>query len=142
MYRVLVVEDNTEFYEQELLRFFDKLLPMDKLEIVRAGGLEEALTMVAEPWDMVLVDYFLGAAALGLPTPDGEESKRVKHGADFVEVRRRVEAEGSQRATIVGISNVTIGNALIVKAGADCSHNKGLLEEITREVGRGLETHG
>jgi len=138
MYRVLVVEDNTEFYENELLRFFGELLPMDRIELVRVASLEEAMTVVNDPWDAILVDYFMGPA---VPAPEGEEDgKRVKHGADFVEVRRKLE-KGGEPAQIIGISNVQIGNALIVKAGASTSFNKSLLEEITREVGRGLEAH-
>ncbi len=140
MYRILVVEDNTEFYENELLRFFAAILPMDKLEIVRAESLEKALVLIGEQWDAILVDYFLGPPAL---RPEGVIGEgRVKQGADLVEIRRDLEPDPASEARIIGISSFQVGNASLVKAGANASHSKSSLEDIAREVGRGLEAHG
>lgn len=142
MYRILVVEDNTELYEKELRRYLEAILPAGKFELHRAAGLEEAAAVVTEPWDVILVGYSLGHSA---PTvPEEPEGKRVRNGAEFVALRRTVEVGSDalgKPSTIIGISSFQVSNAQMVEAGANTSVNKSRLEDLAREVERGLEAH-
>jgi CheY-like chemotaxis protein len=130
MFRLLVVEDHDDFYEDYLLRIFKKTLPMDKITIVRAADLAQALEVLPEPWDMMLMDYSLGAA-----TEYHEET--VKNGADLVGIRRVMETkpEGAIKMSyIVGMSSNGASNRLILHQGADRTISKLEVERMSRLV--------
>ena len=112
MFRLLVVEDQTEFYEDYLLRLFQKLLPMEKISVVHVPTLEAALEALQEPWDFILMDYSLGAKTDFMGDP-------IRDGADLVLFRRAVEQQRKQpTAFILGISSNRVGNRLMQERGA------------------------
>jgi CheY-like chemotaxis protein len=143
MFRLLVIEDLDEIYEY-YERVLINLLPKEKIEITRAATILDALELIQEPWDVILMDY-----AVGEPASIGGAS--VKHGADIIKVRRAVESQlaagegdpstGATRyppAFIIGTSSSTVTNEFLVKAGADASLLKNAVPEMAREIERRL----
>jgi CheY-like chemotaxis protein len=128
MLRLLVVEDQVEFYEDYLMRFFEKLLPMETISVVHVPSIDSALTALREPWDVVLMDYTLGPRAEFLGDP-------VLNGADLVAFRRAIEAkEMVPKAIIFGTSASAVGNRLMVSKGADVGVSKLNVEEMAGRI--------
>jgi len=113
MFRLLVVEDQAEFYQDYLLRIFENLLPMEKISVVHVPTLDAALVALKEPWDFVLMDYSLGAKTEFMGDP-------IRDGADLISFRRAVE-QGQEvaKAFILGTSSNRVGNQLMQERGAD-----------------------
>lgn len=114
MYRLLVVEDQTEFYQDYLLRIFERTLPMETISIVHVPTLNAALMALLEPsWDMILMDYNLGPKAEFLGDP-------VRDGADLIAFRRAAErTQPLPKAYILGIGGNQVGNQLMLAKGAN-----------------------
>jgi CheY-like chemotaxis protein len=130
MFRLLVVEDGDVFYEDYLLRIFKKTLPMDKITIVRAANLDQALEALPEAWDMVLMDYSMGP----ITELSGEP---VRNGADLTRYRRVLEQTADKELTpavIVGISSSTASNRLMSSQGADRTLSKLEAETMARLI--------
>jgi len=143
MFRLLVIEDLDDIYEY-YERVLINLLPKEKIEITRATTILDALELIQEPWDVILMDYALGETA-------SIEGASVKHGADLIKVRRAVENQlaagtgdpstGAVRypiSFIIGTSSSTVTNEFLVKAGADASLLKNAVPEMAREIERRL----
>lgn len=112
MFRLLVVEDQAEFYQDYLLRIFEKMLPMETISVVHVPTLDAALVALVLEWDMILMDYSLGAKTEFLGDP-------IRDGADLVAFRRAVEAQnGMPTAFILGTSSNQVGNRLMQERGA------------------------
>jgi len=115
MFRLLVVEDQVEFYQDYLLRLFEKLLPMENISITHVPSLDAALVALANPWDFILMDYSLG------PKTDFM-GDAIRDGGDLISFRRAVEADkGLPTAYIMGISSNQVGNRLMEEKGANNS---------------------
>jgi CheY-like chemotaxis protein len=128
MFRLLIVEDQVDFYEGYLLRLFGKLLPLEKISIVHAPTLDAAIAALQEPWDAVLMDYSLGPKTEFLGEP-------VRDGADLVRFRRAVEEKtGQPQAFIVGMSSNGVGNRLIQERGADAAMLKLHVPEMAKLI--------
>jgi CheY-like chemotaxis protein len=128
MFRLLIVEDQVDFYEDYLLRLFGKLLPLEKISITHAPTLDAALAALQEPWDAVLMDYSLGPKTEFL----GES---VRDGADLVRFRRAIEEKtGQPKAYIMGMSSNNVGNRLIQERGADTSLLKLQVPEMAKLI--------
>ena len=117
MFKLLVVEDQVDFYEGYLSRIFEKTLPMDKIIMVHVPTLDTAIVALQEHWNFILMDYSLGAKINFLGDP-------VRDGADLVSFRRAIEKAddgcgGIPRAYILGISSNQVGNILMNERGAD-----------------------
>jgi CheY-like chemotaxis protein len=132
MFRLLVVEDQVEFYEDYLLRIFEKKLPMEEINVTHVPSLQAALVALLEPWDMVLMDYTLGPKAEFLGNP-------VYSGADLVVFRRAVEEAGKcPRTYILGNSGNDVANRLMKEVGANSSCFKndvvGIADAVTMRM--------
>ncbi len=115
MFRLLVVEDQADFYQDYLLRVLGNLLPMEKISIVHVPTLDAALVALQEQWDFILMDYGLGAKTNFLGDP-------VRDGADLVAFRRAIEkTQKGDGAFILGMSSNRIGNQLMQERGANDS---------------------
>ena len=125
--RVLVVEDNVDFYNNYLSRLFAHLLPMNKIEMVHASTLTEALDKIDEKWDVILMDY-------SLDKPVELDGHKIKDGVDLVSIRRAVEGSDGPASFIIGISSNQVGNRLMVGAGADTSFLKLYVVEMAKEI--------
>lgn len=132
--KVLVVEDNVEFYEGYLLRIFSRLLPEDKVEITHAESIEAAAPLLALPWDAILMDHGF-SDSVRVP-PDGPEGSPVlRDGVALVKHRRALEAQtGLPAAFIIGIASNQVGNRLMVEAGANTALLKLHVPEMAREI--------
>jgi CheY-like chemotaxis protein len=131
--RILVVEDNEEFYENYLLRIFSNLLPVGKIEFTRSGSLQQAAALLIEPWDVVLMDYVLEDP--GRVPPDDPNGFPVRTGSDLVALRRRYEKEDSLApAHIIGISSHHIGNHAMSVAGSNENYLKLQVPEMARAI--------
>ena len=131
MLRLLIIEDLDEIYEY-LERILTNLLPKERIEITRAATILDALELIREPWDVILMDYALGETA-------SIEGDPIKNGADLVKVRRAVEqAETLATSFIIGTSSSTVTNEYLVKGGADTSMLKIEVPEMAREIERRL----
>lgn len=112
MFRLLVVEDQAEFYQDYLLRIFEKMLPMETISVVHVPTLDAALVALVLEWDMILMDYSMGAKTEFLGDP-------IRDGADLVAFRRAVEEKnGVPVAFILGTSSNQVGNHLMQERGA------------------------
>ena len=113
MFRLLVVEDQADFYQDYLLRVFEKLLPMEKISVVHVPTLDAALVALQERWDFILMDYSMGAKTDFLGDP-------VRDGGDLVAFCRAIEkARGwHPGAFILGTSSNQVGNNLMRNRGA------------------------
>jgi CheY-like chemotaxis protein len=131
MLRLLIVEDLDDIY-QYYERILTNLLPKEKIEITRASTILDALELIREPWDVILMDYALGEAA-------SIEGDPIRNGADIVKVRRAIE-QGEMLAAsfIIGTSSSTVTNEYLVKEGADTSMLKIAVPEMAREIERRL----
>ncbi len=135
--RILIVEDNVDFYNDYLVRLFGNLLPMDQIEMVHATTVTEALTVISKKWDVILMDYSLGKGA-------ELNGHKIRDGMDLVRIRRAVEAEpvvvdgkvtnALAPSFIIGISNSQVGNRLMVEVGASTSFLKLQVVEIAKEI--------
>ena len=136
MLRVLVVEDHIKFYQNYMLRFFGKLLPMEKISLVHVPTLNAALVALLEPWDMIFMDYSLGAKTEFLGDP-------VLDGADLVSFRRSVEeTKDTPHAFILGTASNSIGNLHMLDRGADHALLKNKVPEMAKLVRGALEENG
>lgn len=127
--RILIVEDNKDFYNDYLIRLFNNILPMDKLEIVHASTVAEVLFKINDWWDVILMDYFLGKSVTELG------GKKIKDGADLVKIRRVIESKSPNPASfIMGISNNQVSNRMLISAGADTSFLKICVIEMAQEI--------
>ena len=114
MFRLLVVEDNADLYQDYFLRLFENLLPMEEISLVHVPTLRAACQAMLEPWDFILMDYALG------PKCDFREDIMVRDGADLTRFRRAVESDHDvAKAFILGTSSNQVGNRLIQEGGAD-----------------------
>lgn len=115
MFRLLVVEDQVDFYQDYLLRLFSRLLPMEKVSVTHAPNLEAALVALRDPWNAVLMDYSLGTRTEFLGDP-------VRDGSDLVRFRRAIEAlTGQPKAYILGMASSKVSNKRLQETGADTS---------------------
>jgi len=143
MLRLLIVEDVDEIYEY-LERILMNLLPKERIETSRAATILDALELIREPWDVILMDYAMGEGVT-------IEGSPIRNGADLVKVRRALEAplaeriEASVKVTnlitpsfIIGTSSSTVTNEFLVKAGADTSLLKNAVPEMAQEIERRL----
>ena len=143
MLRLLIIEDLDEIY-QYYERILTNLLPKEQIEITRAATILDALELIRDPWDVILMDYALGETA-------SIEGSPIRNGADLVKVRRAVEnqlaagvGDPSTGATqypasfIIGTSSSTVTNEYLVKEGADTSMLKSAVPEMAREIERRL----
>jgi CheY-like chemotaxis protein len=113
MFRLLIVEDQTDFYEDYLLRIFTKLLPMEEISVVHVPTLEAAVVALPEPWDVILMDYSMGAGTTFL-------GDHVRDGGDLTALRRAFEeTQDIPKAFILGTSSNQVGNRLMQERGAD-----------------------
>jgi CheY-like chemotaxis protein len=142
MLRLLIIEDLDEIY-QYYERILTNLLPKEQIEITRAATILDALELIRDPWDVILMDYALGETASIEGTP-------IKNGGDLVKVRRAVESEvvGDEDpggavprfppSFIIGTSSSMVTNEYLVKDGADTSMLKSAVPEMAREIERRL----
>jgi CheY-like chemotaxis protein len=131
--RILTVEDNEEFYHTYLLRMFEKLLPVDKLQFVHTARVAEALELLQEKWALILMDYEL-PDTVKLALEDGKQLS-MRHGNALVLFRREAEKqEGVPRTPIIGMASSRIGNHLLREAGADRAFLKLEVPEIARSI--------
>ncbi len=137
MLRILVVEDRTEYYQDYLLRIFAKTLPMDEIQFTHVTSIAGGLDMLAKDWDVILMDYALGASH------KVEETGSVfRNGSELIQLRRLLETEVSESqphspltaSFIIGISSNQVGNRAMVEAGADTSLLKIYVTEIAKEI--------
>lgn len=137
MTRILVVEDNVDFYCDYLLRLFQNLLPMEKLEFVHAATIEEAVLNLPLAWDVILMDFAM-PGTFRVP-PDNPEGLLIKDGADMVRLRRQFEkSDGLKPSFVMGTSSSGIGNRLMVEAGADVAHLKLEVPQMATEIKKKL----
>lgn len=123
MKRLLIVDDNVDVIQRYFWHLFERLLPLDKLEIVHAPMPSEAVEFMNEPWDVILMDHRLGPGVTILLGEAG--SIKIRDGQDLTRLRRAIEArKGLPKAYIIGIAESTIGNTRLLGAGA----NTGLLK--------------
>jgi len=134
MFRLLVVEDQADFYEDYLLRIFEKLLPMEKISVVHVPTLDAALTALREPWDVILMDYSMGPGTDFLGDP-------VRDGADLTAFRRAVEEtqEDIPKSFILGTSSNQVGNRLMLERGADNAVLKLQVPEMAKIIRGALQ---
>ena len=138
MIKVLVIEDDEEIYHDHFLRFFSELLPMDQIEFVHAPTIERALKLIEKTWDVILMDYYLGASHLvAANTPEGVPA-RFRDGADLIRFRRTLEIENAPATFIIGVSNNQVANTLLVEAGADTAISKLNVVQVSDEIKRRL----
>ena len=132
-FKLLVVEDQANFYQDYLLRIFENLLPMETISVVHVPTLDAALVALLEPWDMVLMDYGMGAKTEFMGDP-------VRDGADLVAFRREVEhKQGLPRTFILGTSSNQVGNRLMLERGADNTVLKLQVPQMTQLIKEGLK---
>lgn len=116
MFRILIVEDNAYLYQDYILRLFTELLPMEKISMVHVPTLQAACQVLQEPWDCILMDYFMGAKYnfMGGIT--------IRDGADLTKFRRALEeTKGIPESYILGTSSSEVGNEFIRESGANSS---------------------
>jgi hypothetical protein len=108
---------------------------MERLEIVHAPTIENALEYIAAPWDVILMDY-------ALDKPVEYMDHKIRDGCDLVMVRRIYEDGHSEdgRAFIIGTCSNQVGNRLMVERGADTSFLKLHVTEIAKEIRQRLST--
>ncbi len=136
MFRLLVVEDQVDFYQDYLLRIFGKLLPMESISVVHVPTLDAALAALQEQWDFILMDYSLGAKTKFL-------GETVRDGADLVAFRRAVEEQnGRTKCFILGTSSNEVGNRLMRGEGANTTVLKIQVPEMAKLIEEALEKHG
>jgi len=140
MFRLLVVEDQVDFYQDYLLRIFGKLLPMESISVVHVPTLDAALVALQERWDFILMDYSLGAKTKFLGDP-------VRDGVDLIAFRRAIEEAndgcgGIPVAFILGTSSNEVGNRLMRGKGANATVLKIQVPEMANVIRRSLEEHG
>ena len=112
--RVLVVEDMDVLYKI-LYKNLQASLPMEKFQFIRVSTMLQALEVLDEDWDVILMDYHLGTQKTE------KDGVQFYTGADLVTYRRKFEAENPdrQRAQIVAITGTAEFGAEITKAGGD-----------------------
>ena len=126
---ILVVEDVKEIYEY-YLRVFEQILPVEDIEFTHASSIKEACEVLEQPFDIILMDYALGAPFLA---PGA--TKSITDGAGLVKVRRFLEGKNIVKpAQIFGISSAKIGNDLLIKAGAHYAYLKVKVEELANSL--------
>ena len=135
-FRLLVVEDQAEFYQDYLLRIFENLLPMETISVVHVPTLDAALVALLEPWDMVLMDYGMGAKTEFMGDP-------IRDGADLVSFRRGVEHKrGLPQAFILGTSSNEVGNRLMQERGANNTVLKLQVPQMAKLIEGALKKSG
>ena len=135
MFRLLVVVDDGDYYQDYLLRIFEKLLPMEEISITHISTIAGALGALQEAWEMILMDYSLGPKADFL-------GDVVRDGKDLIAFRRAIERrEGTGTATIVGISSNRVGNDLLREQGANCFFSKLSVELIALCIKKEMARH-
>ena len=112
--RVLVVEDMDILYKI-LYNNLQDGLPMEKFQFIRVSTMRQALEVLDEDWDVILMDYHLGT----LETK--KDGVQFYTGADLVTYRRKFEAENPERkrAQIVGITGPAEFCEKLAEAGSD-----------------------
>jgi len=130
MFRILLLEDVPEIFEY-FLRFFENLLPMDQIELTHAETLEEAASHLGSPWDIILVDYQMGAPY----RLEGLKSA-LRSGADFLLWRRIFESTQYRPspAYVIATSSSGAANQLLKARGANAMYLKLQVEEIARAI--------
>ncbi len=133
MFRLLVVEDQADFYQDYLLRVFENLLPMEKISVVHVPTLAAALVALQEQWDFILMDYSMGAKTDFLGDP-------VRDGGDLVAFRRAIELDrGLPGSWILGTSSNQVGNTLMLGRGADDAVLKLEVPQMAAQIGEVLK---
>jgi CheY-like chemotaxis protein len=104
---------------------------MDQIQFVHAPSLAAAVKQLQEAdWDVVLMDYSLGAAY----KVDGTEAV-YRDGKDLIKLRRSLEEAGGLKTSfIIGTSSNQVGNRLMVEVGADTATLKINVPEIAKEI--------
>jgi CheY-like chemotaxis protein len=134
MFRLLVVEDQADFYEDYLLRIFGKLLPMEKISVVHVPSLDAAITALSEPWDVILMDYSMGPGTTFLGDP-------IRDGSDLTALRRAIEeTQNLPKAFILGTSSNQVGNRLMQERGADNTVLKIQVPEMAKLIEGALKS--
>jgi len=127
--KILVVEDVQAIYEY-YLRVFEQILPMADLEFTHAGSIQAACAVLENPFDIILMDYSLGAPFLA---PGA--TKPIRNGAELIQVRLLLERRGVVRqALFFGTSSSKIGNDLLTRAGAHYIFHKTRVEELANAL--------
>jgi len=119
--RILVLEASEEYYHTYLLRLFAKLLPSDKLEFVHAPRLEDALGLLEQEWDIVLLGYRF-PDSVKVASEQGSEMV-VRNGGDWLRLRRAAErVRGLKKSFVIGVtSNQPESQALrLLQLGTTC----------------------
>lgn len=138
--KILVVEDNTEFYKEYFLRIVGDLLPTEKVEFIHEDSLKKGLLQLCMPWDMIILDYAFPENAK-FPA-DGPEGKPVRDGADLAEIRRSLEADPKNElkpASIMAISSTQVGNRAILAKGGNVAYLKLQVPEMAAEINKMLK---
>ena len=141
MFRLLVVEDQVDFYQDYLIRIFTQMLPMDKIVLTHAPDLQTALAALAEEsWDLVLMDYALGPKFNFHGVP-------IRDGTDLVAFRRCLEGppdskDRKPRIRVWGIAAHTASNRLLIEAGADNAWTKNEVPALAVALRTLLRGHG
>lgn len=138
--KILVVEDNTEFYEGYFLRILGSLVPVERIEFVHEDSLAKGLLQLSLPWDMIILDYaFPENAKFPGDDPNG---RVVSSGADLAEIRRYFEAEPKNElkpASIMAISSTQVGNRAILAKGGNAAYLKLQIPEMAAEINKMLK---
>jgi hypothetical protein len=129
MFRLLIIEDQDDFFENYLLRLFGLLLPMEGIAFERAATLPEAGQRLLENrWDLILMDYTIGPRVEFL-------GDLLRNGADLTRLRRGVEVERHwNRAFVAGTASSGVGNRAIFEAGAQKIYLKSEVEKMAELI--------
>ena len=128
MFRLLVVEDQIEFYRDYMLRIFEKSLPMKAISITHSPTLNAALEALREPWDMILMDYSMGPRIQFIGDP-------VQDGADLTRFRRAIEQDSKLgKSFILGIHSNQVGNLRMQERGTNSTVQKIQVLEMVKLI--------
>jgi len=131
--RILVLEASEEYYHTYLLRLFAKLLPSDKLEFVHAPRLEDALGLLEQEWDIVLLGYRF-PDSVKVASEQGSEMV-VRNGGDWLRLRRSAEkVRGLEKSFIIAMtSSQPEGRALRILT-ADAAYSKLQVVDLAKMI--------
>ncbi len=127
--KVLVVEDIDTLYKR-IIRELKKILLTDDFEFTNVDTLSHALDALEKDWDVVIMDYYLGAAY------GARDEVVFKDGGDLIAYRRGLEAAEPRRkkSHILGFSGSDDCNDHMVAVGADCSFLKFDISDIAERL--------
>ncbi len=132
--KILIVEDTDDIYDY-YMRFFNGLLPLDGVAIVRVSTLKAASETILEEWDVILMDYQMGESYTVTNIGSADITPvHLQSGAQLIEFHKKY-AKGED-AFIIGTSPSKVLNERLVKAGANTSQLKNHVEAIAEEIKR------